>query len=71
MVLFKGDIWKTYSQSIFSKRINGCTPNFQGKSFFAKKSLIKRENLKKVNGNENNWLFRVFLTKRKLLFGGV
>ena len=44
---FKGHIWKPYTKSIFSWRINGSTPNFQGICIFRRKSWIKRENLKK------------------------
>ncbi len=51
---------KAYSKSLFSCRIIGCTPNFQGICIFRRETRIKRENLKKNNSEENNRLFVIF-----------
>ena len=59
---------KAYSKSLFSCRIIGYTPNFQGICIFRRETRIKRENLKKVNSDEDNRLFVVFLFIIKFFF---
>ena len=51
---------KACSKSLFSCRIIGCTPNFQGICIFRRETRIKRENLKKNNSEEDNRLFVIF-----------
>ena len=51
---------KAYSKSLFSCRIIGYTPNFQGICIFRRETRIKRENLKKNNSEEDSRLFVIF-----------
>ena len=59
---------KAYSKSLFSCRIIGCTPNFQGIRIFRRETRIKRENLKKVNSDGDNRLLVVCLFIIKIFF---
>ena len=59
---------KAYSKSLFSCRIIGCTPNFQGIRIFRRETRIKRENLKKVNSDGDNRLPVVCLFIIKIFF---
>ena len=59
---------KAYSKSLFSCRIIGCTPNFQGIRIFRRETRIKRENLKKVNSDGDNRLLVVCLFIIKKIF---
>ena len=43
----KSDVWKPYSKSLFSWRINGVTPNVQEIYIFIRVTWLKRENSKK------------------------
>ena len=56
------------TKSIFSWKKDGCTPNFQGICIFRRGTRIKRENLKKINSDEDNRLFVNFLNDTKNTF---